>query len=70
MIFCVLSKWSKTINTKSLTLIDFADSIGIYYTSRVGSHWAGKPITLGLTEEIVDGRAQKWAALLLLTYQL
>lgn len=39
-------------------------------TSGVGSHWAGKSITLCLAEEIVDGRAQKWAALLLLTHQL
>lgn len=27
-------------------------------TGRVGRHWAGESITLGLAEEIVDGRAE------------
>lgn len=46
------------------------DRKSLYCTSCVGSHWAGKPITLSLTEEIVNGRAQKRAAFLLLTHQL
>lgn len=41
-----------------------------YDTCCVGRYWAGNPITLGLAEEILNGRAQKRAALLLLTHQL
>lgn len=43
---------------------------GRYRTGGVGRHWAGQPIALGLTQEVVDGRAQQGAALLLLTHQL
>lgn len=43
---------------------------GRYRTGGVGRHWAGQPIALGLAQEVVDGRAQQGAALLLLTHQL
>lgn len=42
----------------------------LYCTGSVGGHWARERIALGLAEEIVDGGAQKRAALLLLTHQL
>lgn len=44
--------------------------IRLYCTGCVGGHWSREPIALGLAEEIVDGGAQKRAALLLLTHQL
>ncbi len=43
---------------------------GQYGTCCVGGYWAGSSITLGLAEEIIDGRAQQGTALLLLTHQL
>lgn len=39
-------------------------------TRGVGGHWAGGCITLGLAEEVVDGRTQERPTLLLFAHQL